>query len=193
MEKNLEAHNRATNQLIEVANTLKQKHAQDPTVVSAGLMAACGLYCLFLNVEQEDKYNENQKSEMIKGLRENLKTSHEDLAHCANQFMHKASKLHEEMHGRQVYAALMAASAIFATFVTAGNQGFLRPEGVKKVSEKYGQLLTVVTAGLLSESQHAHAIVVYRENLDRLQALKEKQLAEQGHDTQSSPPQTGEA
>ncbi|MDT8438286.1 MAG: DUF3144 domain-containing protein [Wenzhouxiangellaceae bacterium] len=43
----------------------------------------------------------------------------------------------EDQDPRIVSAALMAASGIYATFTTAGNQGFLAPGGVEKVAEMY--------------------------------------------------------
>ncbi len=183
----LDIHNKAINDIIAVANKLTQNESRDPTVVSAGLMAAAGLYCLFLNVEEGRKFNQAQRDEMVSGLKRNLRSSHEALAACTDHFMTHARGLQQEdMHGRQVYAALIAASAVFATFVAAGNNGFLRPGGVKKISSKYGELLNVVTGGLLTEEQHAQAISVYEKNLARLQEIKKTRLAEQGVDVEDA-------
>lgn len=67
-QKQIEAHNRATSAFIELANKLAKEQDQDVKIVSAGLMAASGIY---------------------------------------------------------------------ATFITAGNNGFLAPSGVEKIAEMY--------------------------------------------------------
>jgi len=43
-----------------------------------------------------------------------------------------------------VSAALMAASGVYATFVTAGNDGFLAPNGVNTVAETYKNNLSYI-------------------------------------------------
>lgn len=43
-----------------------------------------------------------------------------------------------------VSAALMAASGIYATFVAAGNEGFLAPGGIEKVATVYKNNLTYI-------------------------------------------------
>jgi len=55
-----------------------------------------------------------------------------------------------------VSAALMAASGIYATFVAAGNEGFLGPGGVDKVAE------------------------IYKNNLGYIQQRKQQELRAQG-------------
>jgi len=55
-----------------------------------------------------------------------------------------------------VSAALMAASGIYATFMSAGNQGFLSASGVERVAE------------------------VYKNNLDYIQERKKQELKDQG-------------
>jgi hypothetical protein len=40
-----------------------------------------------------------------------------------------------------VSGAMMTASAIYATFVAAGNDGTLEPTGVKKVADRYQHIL----------------------------------------------------
>ena len=53
---------------------------------------------------------------------------------CTAKFVTLANEMKEE--GNDVHlisAALMAASGIYATFVTAGNAGGLQPSGVDKV------------------------------------------------------------
>lgn len=57
-----------------------------------------------------------------------------------------------------VSAALMAASGIYATFITAGNEGYLAPSGVEKIAD------------------------VYKNNLGYIQERKKEELKAQGKD-----------
>ncbi|MFO7763762.1 MAG: DUF3144 domain-containing protein [Wenzhouxiangellaceae bacterium] len=54
-------------------------------------------------------------------------------------FIDLANKLakEEDQDVKVVSAALMAASGIYATFITAGNNGFLAPSGVDKIADMY--------------------------------------------------------
>ena len=54
-------------------------------------------------------------------------------------FIDLANKLakEEDQDVKIVSAALMAASGIYATFITAGNNGFLAPSGVEKIADMY--------------------------------------------------------
>lgn len=62
--------------------------------------------------------------------------------HCTNKFIALANELKNEEHAPQlVSAALMAASGIYATFITVGNAGGLEPSGVDKVVMMYRQNL----------------------------------------------------
>ena len=45
---------------------------------------------------------------------------------------------------KMISAALMAASGVYATFMAAGNQGFLAPNGVERVAELYKKNLTYI-------------------------------------------------
>jgi hypothetical protein len=57
---------------------------------------------------------------------------------CTSKFISLANELKNEGHSQQlVSAALMAASGIYATFISAGNQGGLQPSGVDKVVMMY--------------------------------------------------------
>jgi hypothetical protein len=57
---------------------------------------------------------------------------------CTNKFIALANELKNEGHEPQlVSAALMAASGIYATYITAGNTGGLQPSGVDKVVMMY--------------------------------------------------------
>lgn len=62
--------------------------------------------------------------------------------YCTNKFIELANELrHEEIDSTLVSGALMTASAIYATFVAAGNDGALEPSGVDKVVELYRRTL----------------------------------------------------
>jgi len=61
-------------------------------------------------------------------------------------FIDLANKLakEEDQDVKIVSAALMAASGIYATFTTAGNEGVLAPSGVDKVAEMYKNNLAYI-------------------------------------------------
>ena len=76
----------------------------------------------------------------------NDRESHEE---CTNKLIDLANELTEKGHDKNlVSAALMAASGIYATYITAGNTGGLQPSGVDKV------------------------VMMYRRNLDHIQERK---------------------
>ena len=58
---------------------------------------------------------------------------------ATSAFIELANKLAKEegQDVKIVSAALMAASGIYATFITAGNNGFLAPSRVDKIAEMY--------------------------------------------------------
>lgn len=57
---------------------------------------------------------------------------------CTHKFIALANELKKQGHDPQlVSASLMAASGIYATFITAGNTGGLQPSGVDKVVMMY--------------------------------------------------------
>ena len=63
------------------------------------------------------------------------KESHDE---CTRKFIELANEMKEEGHDSElVSAALMAASGIYATFISAGNTGGLQPSGVDKVVMMY--------------------------------------------------------
>ena len=77
---------------------------------------------------------------------------------CTHKFIELANELKDKGHEPQlVSAALMAASGIYATFITAGNAGGLQPSGVDKV------------------------VMMYRRNLEHIQERKkaERETAEE--------------
>ena len=71
---------------------------------------------------------------------------------CTTRLIDLANQLKNEGHSTQlVSAALMAASGIYATFISAGNDGGLQPSGVDKV------------------------VMMYRRNLEHIQERKKAQ------------------
>jgi hypothetical protein len=75
----------------------------------------------------------------------------EDHNECTTKIIQLANELKKEGHDPQlVSAALMAASGIYATFITAGNTGGLQPSGVDKV------------------------VMMYRRNLEHIQERKKE-------------------
>ena len=57
---------------------------------------------------------------------------------CTHKFIDLANELKELGHDPQlVSASLMAASGIYAAYITAGNKGGLQPSGVDKVVMMY--------------------------------------------------------
>ncbi len=79
----------------------------------------------------------------------NNKESHNQ---CTHEFIALANKMKDEGHDPQlISAALMAASGIYATFITAGNTGGLQPSGVDKV------------------------VMMYRRNLEHIQERKKEE------------------
>ena len=62
--------------------------------------------------------------------------------YCTNKFIELANTLKEEdIDTNLVNGALMTASAIYATYVAAGNNGALEPSGVEKVIGIYRRTL----------------------------------------------------
>ena len=64
---------------------------------------------------------------------------------CTRRFIDLANELKNLGHSPQlVNAALMAASGIYATYITAGNSGGLQPSGVDKVVMMYRRNLEYI-------------------------------------------------
>jgi len=85
----------------------------------------------------------------------------EQLEQATNRLIELANQLHHEGIDRQVVSsALMGASAIYATYTAAGNDGFLRDSGIDRVTE------------------------VYRKHLAFIQTKKQEQLQAEGYDTE---------
>ena len=76
--------------------------------------------------------------------------------HCTHKFIDLANELNAEGHNEQlVSAALMAASGIYATFTSAGNDGGLQPSGVDKVVMMYRRNLEHIQERKKAESEAA--------------------------------------
>lgn len=82
-------------------------------------------------MNQDQQKQEQQKQQQQKQLAAHNRAT--------TAFIDLANKLAEEedQDVKIVSAALMAASGIYATFITAGNKGFLAPSGVDKIAEMY--------------------------------------------------------
>ncbi|MCV6613927.1 MAG: DUF3144 domain-containing protein [Cellvibrionaceae bacterium] len=62
-----------------------------------------------------------------------------------NQFIELANKLKDEGGEIEIIsAALMSASGIYATYTTSGNEGYLHPSGIDKVTQVYKNNLTFI-------------------------------------------------
>jgi hypothetical protein len=62
--------------------------------------------------------------------------------YCTNKFIELANQLKDEkIDTTMVSGALMTASAIYATFVAAGNDGALEATGIDKVVDIYRRTL----------------------------------------------------
>ncbi len=62
--------------------------------------------------------------------------------HCTHKFIDLANELAADGYDTQlVSAALMSASGIYATYISAGNTGGLQPSGVDKVVMMYRRSL----------------------------------------------------
>jgi len=73
--------------------------------------------------------------------------------HCTHKFVELANTLKDEGYEPQlISAAMMSASGIYATFVSAGNAGGLQPSGVDK------------------------AVMMYRRNLEHIQEQKKAEI-----------------
>jgi hypothetical protein len=74
--------------------------------------------------------------------------------HCTHKFVDLANELKEQGYESQmVSAALMSASGIYATYVSAGNEGGLQPSGVDKVVMMYRRNLEHIQERKKTESE----------------------------------------
>lgn len=76
--------------------------------------------------------------------------------YCTNKFIELANELKdEEIDPVLISGALMTASAIYSTYVAAGNNGMLEPGGVDKVVDMYRRTLEHHQAVKKAELQEA--------------------------------------
>ena len=74
--------------------------------------------------------------------------------HCTRKFIDLANELKEQDHdARLVSAALMSASGVYATYVSAGNKGGLQPSGVDKVVMMYRRNLEHIQESKKAENE----------------------------------------
>ena len=74
--------------------------------------------------------------------------------HCTHKFIDLANELKDEGYDpKLVSAALMSASGIYATYVSAGNEGGLQPSGVDKVVMMYRRNLEHIQERKKAENQ----------------------------------------
>ena len=74
--------------------------------------------------------------------------------HCTHKLIDLANELSGEGYDPQlISAALMSASGIYATFITAGNTGGLQPSGVDKIVMMYRRSLEHIQERKKAESE----------------------------------------
>ena len=77
---------------------------------------------------------------------------------CTRQFIDLANELKDAGQDPQlISAALMAASGIYATYITAGNTGGLQPSGVDKIVMMYRRNLEHIQERKKAENEAAEA------------------------------------
>ena len=76
--------------------------------------------------------------------------------HCTHKFIDLANELKDQGYDTQlISAALMAASGVYATYITAGNTGGLQPSGVDKVVMMYRRNLEHIQERKKAENEGA--------------------------------------
>jgi len=86
---------------------------------------------------------------------------------AVNRLIEAANELKDKgFDPRVLSAALLSAAGIYTTYVEAGNDGFLQPEGVEKLTE------------------------IFRQQLVHIQNLKREELRKAGHDVDSPSPRS---
>jgi len=77
---------------------------------------------------------------------------------CTHKFIDLANEMKDQGHDPQlVSAALMAASGIYATYITAGNTGGLQPSGVDKVVMMFRRNLEHIQERKKAENEAAES------------------------------------
>lgn len=84
---------------------------------------------------------------------------------AVNRLVESANELKDKgFDPRVISAALLSAAGIYTTYVEAGNEGFLQPDGVNKLTE------------------------IFRQQLAHIQKLKKEELRQAGHDVDAPAP-----
>ena len=86
-QKQLDAHNQATNEFIELANQMVNDRGFDRNLVSAALMAASGIYATFITAGNEGYLDDlalDKVTDFEAALRDYMNSSHEDLMNKIN-------------------------------------------------------------------------------------------------------------
>jgi hypothetical protein len=69
----------------------------------------------------------------------------EQILAMIDKFIAVANQLKEEGNDIEIVnASLMLASGTFATYLSAGNEGYLKEDGIRKISEGYKHNLTLL-------------------------------------------------
>ena len=77
---------------------------------------------------------------------------------CMNRFIDLANTIKDEGVGTHVIsAAMMSASAVYATYVAAGNEGGLTQSGMDKIVEAYRHQMKQVQAAKQAEFERARS------------------------------------
>jgi len=83
-------------------------------------------------------------------------SDHDSHNQCTTKIIDLANELKDQGHDpKLVSAALMAASGIYATYVTSGNTGGLEPSGIDKVVMMYRRNLEHIQQRKKEESEKA--------------------------------------
>ena len=74
-----------------------------------------------------------------------MKVDVQDYMKLVDRFIALANEIKDDGADPNTIAnALMESSGIYATFVSAGNEGYLEPSGIDKMTDAYRQILTRV-------------------------------------------------
>ncbi len=77
---------------------------------------------------------------------------------CVNRFIELANNIKDEGVGTHVIsAAIMSASAVYATYVAAGNEGGLTESGMDKIVDAYRHQMVQVQAAKKAELERANS------------------------------------
>ncbi|MDB4049556.1 DUF3144 domain-containing protein [Luminiphilus sp.] len=79
---------------------------------------------------------------------------HEEKMQCVNEFIALANAMKDkEISLQMVSSSLMTASALYATYTVAGNEGALKEAGIKKLTELFGLELESVQKAKIAQAE----------------------------------------